>query len=230
MDGYWGVILLGVFAFIATMVDEIFILLALFLDPKISYRKVVLGQYIGVTIILLISGLSYFFKFLIPEGWIGLLGVIPIYYGISELINHYKKKKEDEKIVNLKDYEIVTLKEIEEIQLKEINFKQFFKSNSKILFVTFIAVSNGMDSVGVYAPLFVSMTWFQMVVLDVIFLILTGITVVLPYYIVRNPVVGKVIRKFGYNLNPYILIFLGLVIFYENETLETILEIIKNYF
>lgn len=228
MEGFWGIMLLAVMAFVVTMLDEIFILLALFLDPNISYKKVVVGQYIGVTIILVISGLSFLFKFIVPEGWIGLLGIIPIYFGIKELIKHYKKTKEEETFVKINDYEIVTVKEYEEIKLKEYNFRKFFKSNSKVFFVTFIAVSNGMDSVGVYAPLFASMTWFAMLSLDVIFLILTGITCILPYFIVRNPIVGKVIRKIGYNLNPYILIGLGLIIFIENETFATLWELFTN--
>ncbi|MCZ3365696.1 MULTISPECIES: cadmium resistance transporter [Methanobacterium] len=71
--------------FIATNLDDLFVLMIFFSNKEFTARQVVLGQYIGVMALIAISALSYFLKLVIPVNWIGLLGILPIIIGLKNL-------------------------------------------------------------------------------------------------------------------------------------------------
>lgn len=60
---------------------------------RIYPRDIVIGQYLGFALLVLISLLATFGVTLIPDQWVGLLGVIPIYLGVKLFI---KGEDEDE--------------------------------------------------------------------------------------------------------------------------------------
>ncbi|MDD3984678.1 MAG: cadmium resistance transporter [Methanobacterium sp.] len=76
---------MAVTAFIATNLDDMFILISFFAGNELNNVSIVLGQYIGMSILILISMLAYFFKFLISPSYIALLGVFPIVIGLNHL-------------------------------------------------------------------------------------------------------------------------------------------------
>lgn len=59
--------------FIATNLDDLFVLMTFFSNKGFKAKQIVLGQYIGVMALIAISVLSYFLKLVIPVNWIGLL-------------------------------------------------------------------------------------------------------------------------------------------------------------
>ena len=66
---------IAIVAFIATNLDDIFVLMIFFAHPDYKNTQIVIGQYIGISSLILISSLGYFFKFVIPAAWISLLGI-----------------------------------------------------------------------------------------------------------------------------------------------------------
>lgn len=58
--------------FSATNVDDLFILMLFFsrLDQSFRAWHVVCGQFIGITVLVLVSLLSLLGRFAVPEGWI----------------------------------------------------------------------------------------------------------------------------------------------------------------
>ena len=140
---------LAVTAFIATNLDDMFILISFFARKEFSKVSVILGQYIGLSVLIIISMLAYFFKFIIPSNYIALLGIFPIAIGLNHLLNF--KKNSANKLSN------------------KINFtkkKDIIHNNSSltiinILKVSTVTFSNGGDNIGVYAPLFASLSISQ---------------------------------------------------------------------
>ena len=57
-------------------------------------RHVVVGEFLGLTILISISLVGYFVGMIVSDMWVGLLGVLPIMIGIHQLMN----KEDDEKI------------------------------------------------------------------------------------------------------------------------------------
>ena len=87
-------------AFATTNIDDIFILLVLFsqvrtevirkegraVREKATRKKlyIVIGQYLGFSMIIFLSIIGSLSSFFIPVSWIGLLGFVPIYMGVKD--------------------------------------------------------------------------------------------------------------------------------------------------
>ncbi|MPZ08563.1 MAG: transporter, partial [Nitrososphaeraceae archaeon] len=87
-----SLVTIGISAFVATNIDDIFVLM-LFFSPssvssslKFTAKQVVLGQYMGIGLLVAISALGSFLPLLVPPYIIGLLGVIPIIIGAKKLV------------------------------------------------------------------------------------------------------------------------------------------------
>jgi cadmium resistance protein CadD (predicted permease) len=88
MNNLLTAIITGVVAFIATNIDDILILLVFFSQVDKNFRpwQIVVGQYLGFTILVILSLPGLFGGLILPQSWIGLLGLIPIAIGIIGLI------------------------------------------------------------------------------------------------------------------------------------------------
>src|SRR3989440_7063955 len=89
-------ILIGIIAFITTNIDNLLLLILVFSQPDFRKRHIVIGQYLGFIVIIMVSMLGFFGKFLLPLAWIGLLGLVPIIIGIRgirELLRKQKRKQ-----------------------------------------------------------------------------------------------------------------------------------------
>lgn len=74
-------ILSAIGAFLVTNIDDIFVLMLLFSQAgaQIKSKDIIIGQYLGFSLLVVISLLGTFGVMLIPEKWVGLLGLIPIF-------------------------------------------------------------------------------------------------------------------------------------------------------
>ena len=87
----WLVALLitSVTSFVATNLDDLMVLMLFFsrLNANFRPRHLIIGQYLGFTLILLASSLGLLFGLLVSKEWIGLLGFIPLTIGIKQLLS-----------------------------------------------------------------------------------------------------------------------------------------------
>src|SRR5699024_12877307 len=92
-------IISAVISYIATRIDYIVILVVLFAQMKKkngSVRDIGLGQYLGFTILIGVSLLAAFGLALIPQQWIGLLGLVPILIGLKVLLGKADDEDDDD--------------------------------------------------------------------------------------------------------------------------------------
>lgn len=85
MDGiawFCSTILIGFLAFVATNIDDLLLLVLLFSLTNWRKRDIVIGQCLGFAVIIVVSSLGFFGKWIVPLKWIGLLGLVPIILGI----------------------------------------------------------------------------------------------------------------------------------------------------
>lgn len=189
-------IITGIMAFIATNIDDLFVLMTFFANKNYNNNQIIIGQYLGVFSLILISALGYFFKFIVPVSFIGLLGIFPIIIGIKSLIELKRKDKDNKTSGNVK-----------------------FKKSS-VFTVAFISFINGGDNVGVYIPLFATLGFYQSIIIVIIFLIMIMIWCLISYYLTNHRVIGDKIKKYGHLIFPFVLISLGISIILSNIVLH----------
>ena len=182
--------------FIATNLDDLFVLMIFFSNKEFKAKQIVLGQYLGVLALIAISALSYFLKLVIPVNWIGLLGILPIIIGLKNL----KDLKDKKEICTNYD-----------INSKNESFFSKFK-NSKSFLVALVSFTNGGDNIGVYVPLFASINPLQVLVVISVFLVMIGAWCYISFNLVENSILGDKIKKYGHIILPFVLIFIGITI------------------
>src|SRR5215203_694083 len=190
-----GLIAIGFAAFTATNIDDIFVLMMFFSSSMIfPVKQVVLGQYIGIGLLVAISALGSFISLAVPTYIIALLGIVPIVIGVKKLVVFRKKNESNSK---------------QAVQNK--------KNNLVFAAVAAVTFSNGGDNIGVYTPLFAKYNSVsQITAFTTIFMAMTAVWCITAYYLVNHPLVASKIRRIGHIILPFVLIGLGIYILTES--------------
>jgi cadmium resistance protein CadD (predicted permease) len=98
MDSFLALIGLAIVAFVSTNIDDVFVLVGFFADKNFRARDVVVGQYVGVCALYLISAMAALISLVIPTAYIGLLGFAPIAIGIKKRYYQWRKQETEESI------------------------------------------------------------------------------------------------------------------------------------
>jgi len=189
---------IGIVVFASTNIDDIFLLAAFFADPRLRHRSIVMGQYVGIGALVLVSILAALLALALPAGWVSLLGVVPLLLGLSRLRALRGARVDEEAGSNE-----------HRIQDQEHNAER--RLRSQILAVAGVTIANGGDNIGVYVPLFA--TAREAIATYVLtFAVMTGVLCALGYLLVNNKVLGGAIRRYGHIILPSVLIALGIYI------------------
>jgi cadmium resistance protein CadD (predicted permease) len=125
---------IGIAAFVSTNIDDLFILMIFFATLRLPSVQIILGQYIGMGLLMGVSLVGSLITLIVPRNIIGLIGLFPIALGIKELLELHNKddKEEDEKLT-----------------------KKLRRKNIQLPFLTVAAVTfSGSEEIGVYTTLF----------------------------------------------------------------------------
>ncbi len=182
-----NVVVLSLFSFISTNIDDLILLVLLFTADKIPFQHALWGQYLGMICILLISWMgSALTLFFIPIHFFRYMGFLSVFNGLYRL---YKLCTEDKK-GSLKN-----------------------KMNRASIFsIGFITIANGGDNIAVCVPLFLKQSREEIFIFVLIYMILTFIWCVLAFYISKKL---KFEEKFGRCikwLGPILWILIGIYI------------------
>ena len=191
------IVIVAVTAFIATNLDDLFVLIVYFSHKEFDKVSVILGQYIGISLLTFISSLVYFFKFIIPASYIALLGILPILIGLKSLWS--LREESSKELLKKSDTPIIQDKD----ENPEFSIYKTFK-------VASVTLSNGSDNLGIYAPLFASMTIFPLVLTIIIFMFMIGLWCIIGYFMVSKTIIGNKLKRYGHIILPFVLILIGL--------------------
>jgi cadmium resistance transport/sequestration family protein len=204
MTWVWTTIMTAVATFAATNFDDIVILMLFFSQttPTFRRRHIVLGQYLGFATLVAVSLVGFFSSLLIPQPWIGLLGLAPIIIGVRKFLQRAD------------DTPPAMGRPIVEAPARTSGLLQ-----QHTFSVAAVTIANGGDNIGIYVPLFASSTSAGVVVILVVFCVLVAVWCYLGYQFTRQPVVAQVLARYGHVLVPLVLIGLGVYIVIESNTL-----------
>ncbi len=185
-------ITIAILVFISTNVDDIFLLAAFFADKKLTARTVVLGQLLGIGTLVAVSTLVAWLSMALPEGWISLLGFVPLYLGLKQIKSLWTDADDSA--------------DDAEIQGQEHQMEQGLRS--QLLAVAGVTIANGGDNLGVYIPLFAN-SLAAIPLFVVVFGLMTLLWCFLGHVLVNNKVFGHWIRRYGHKILHVVLIVLG---------------------
>ncbi|MDZ8259382.1 cadmium resistance transporter [Nostoc sp. ChiQUE01b] len=198
----------GSLAFIATNIDDIVILLLFFSQINATFRRrhIVVGQFLGFTVLLILSLSGLFGGLVLSKSWIGLLGLLPIAIGISSLVNQEEDALEEV---------VATTEETETSTISSFLSPQTYS-------VAAVTVANGSDNISVYVPLFASSNLESFLIIIGLFFLLLGIWCYAAYKLIKYRVIADVLTRYGNNIVPFVLIGLGAFIVLKSEALSPI--------
>ena len=194
----------GLIAFTATNIDDVVMLTLFFSQVNAVFRSrhVVVGQYLGFGALVVASLPGFFSGLIVPRAWIGMLGAIPIAFGISRLLNTEAQESE-----------------VEITQPERLTWLNFLSPQA--FNVAAVTVANGSDNISIYAPLFASSSLETLLVILSTFFLMVGVWCVAAYKLTRMGAIADTLTRYGNYLAPFVLIGLGVLILVDSHVLES---------
>jgi cadmium resistance protein CadD (predicted permease) len=198
------VIGIGVGAFVATNIDDLFILMVFFAKRNYPTSQIILGQFIGMGLLLGVSLVGSLIVLLIPHNLVGLVGLFPIAIGIKELLVESRNAAIDSDDDNYDNAKIVN-------RLSKSRWRTYLP----FLAVATITFSGG-EEIGIYTSIFATYDGLlDIIIIVVTVIILTGVWCVIGFYLVNHTLLATRFRRFADKVLPLVLIALGIYILVE---------------
>ena len=188
-----GLLGLAIALFASTNVDDMFVLVGFFSDPRFRPKDIVTGQYAGITALFALALLGSLLALVISRAYIGLFGVVAIGVGTKRLFDLYRNREATESNLEHPDAGRPT----------------------RIASVALLTLANGADNIAIYMPAFAIRSPFEIGMFAVIFAVMTGLWCFLAYWMVHHPTFGKPIRRYGRFAAPLVLVGIGVSILYD---------------
>jgi cadmium resistance protein CadD (predicted permease) len=195
---------MGVFVFAATNIDDILLLALFFADRTIRPAAVVAGQFIGIGVLTAVSGGAALLALAVPPGWIGLLGLVPLFLGVRGIYALWRSPQQFE------SGDSADLLSEPKSVARGVH--------AQWISVALVTVANGGDNLGAYIPLFSRhFPWIPLYA--AVFTAMTFLWCAAGYWLVKHPLVGKRIGQYGHIALPFVLVALGLLILSDARAL-----------
>jgi cadmium resistance transport/sequestration family protein len=200
-----GTIAAAVGLFAATNIDDIVVLTVLFLATTrgaLSGWKVVAGQYLGFIALVAISVIAAAGLTIVPDEWVGLLGLIPLAIGVYGLIRTLRRRGDDD--------------DDDESAIRA----------GGLLGVAGITIANGADNISLYTPVFRTNPIPDTIITIAVFLVLVAVWCLIARFVGTNETVTEALEKIEHWLVPAVFIGLGLYILIESGVIVRLIELL----
>lgn len=201
--------------FTVTNIDDILILILLFSQVNVLFRRrqIFFGQYLGFITLVIASLPGFFGSFLLPNYVLKYLGVVPILLGLIYL----------NKMIEVETESVTEI-------VPENNSPSWLNRllSPQVCSVASITIANGSDNISIYLPLFASSNRYSLTIIIITFLCLVGVWCFIAYRLTNLPEVANLLKQRGNNFVPSVLIALGVYILKDN-ILSTLLALIISY-
>jgi cadmium resistance protein CadD (predicted permease) len=181
----------GVFA--GTNVDDIIVLTVLFLSAHAAGRprpwQIWAGQYAGIGLLVAVSAVAALGLTIVPDRWIGLLGLVPFALGVRALITAFRDRG------NLNGSPVVA---------------------TGVVSVAGVTIANGADNISVYTPMLRTIGTVDSLVTVAVFALLVAVWCAAGSWLGSHQRVVEVVRRFGHWIVPAVFMLIGAVIVTES--------------
>ena len=182
----------GVFA--GTNVDDLIVLTVLFLAARAHRRPrpwmIWTGQYLGIGALVAVSLLAALGLTLLPDRWVGLLGLVPVALGVKGLIGAFRGGAEEGAGSSV--------------------------PAAGPLSIAGVTIANGADNIAVYTPIFRTSEPGTTVVFLVVFAALVAVWCLVASWLGSHRRVIAVVERYGHWLVPLVFLAIGALILAES--------------
>ncbi|ETS77998.1 hypothetical protein PFICI_10060 [Pestalotiopsis fici W106-1] len=183
--------------FAITNIDDAFVLVTFFAESATSKAltplRITIGQFVGFTVIVVISMIGFGVSLVLPSEPIGFLGLLPIILGVWKLLELLLPSAEDEtdnaRVAGMKG----------------------------VLTVASVTLMNGGDNIGVYIPLFSQVRGAEIAVYIIVYYILLGLWLLAAFLVMRQKHVLRIVEKYVHYVIPFLYMGLGAYIVAKSE-------------
>ncbi|WP_285666195.1 cadmium resistance transporter [Actinorhabdospora filicis] len=182
----------GMFA--GTNIDDIIVLTVLFLSSRATGRPrawhIWAGQYAGIAALVAISGVAALGLTIVPDRWVGLLGLVPFALGVRGLIGAIRRRGgggDEPKPVA-----------------------------GGLLAVAGVTLANGADNISVYTPVFRSIGAWPSAVTVAVFAVGVAVWCLAASWLGSHERVIAVVERYGEWMVPVVFMVIGAVIVLES--------------
>lgn len=189
----FSLLVLSVILFVSTNVDDLFALVAFFADVRFKRRNIIIGQYLGIGLLIIISMVGSLISLFLAPTYVGVMGVFPIMIGTKKFLDLiFKGYRDNTQPLKARDRPILQI--------------------ASIIGVT---IANGGDNISVYAPLFATRSAGQIVTIIIIFAAMTTLWMMIAHWLVNHRTIGAPLRRYGELIVPFLLITIGVAVLYD---------------
>ncbi|KAK6503158.1 hypothetical protein TWF481_008191 [Arthrobotrys musiformis] len=201
--------------FAVTNIDDLFVLVTFFTESSVNKNltplKIAIGQYVGFTVIIIISMIGFGVAQAISSEPIGFLGLLPIMMGVWGILALIfppgPDEEEEEEVGNVKAAGI-----------------------RSILKVASITIMNGGDNIGTYIPLFSQAEGTEIAVYVVTYYVLLGVWFLVAFLIMKQKRIVEIAQKYARVVVPLLYVGLGIFIVIKSHCYPWSIERIDERF
>jgi cadmium resistance transport/sequestration family protein len=196
-----GTVAVAVGVFAGTNVDDLIMLTVLFLSSRATGRprpwQIWVGQYAGVGLLVVASAVAAAGLTIVPDRWVGLLGLVPLGLGLRGLVAAVRARGEEEPPASA--------------------------VASGAVSVAAVTIANGADNISVYTPMFRTIGVTASLVTVAVFAVLVAAWCVAGSWLGSHKKVIEVVERFGHWIVPAVFMLIGAVIVIESGVIGHLL-------
>ncbi|MER6948737.1 cadmium resistance transporter [Nonomuraea sp. NPDC000554] len=197
MDGIATTVAAAAGMFAGTNVDDLVVLTVLFLSARTTGApkawQIWAGQYAGVAALVALSVVAALGLTILPDDWVGLLGLVPFALGVRGLVSAVRGGGGSTPAVA-----------------------------SGLVAVAGVTVANGADNVSVYTPVFRAIGTGPTVVTVLVFAIGVAVWCVAGAWLGSHKRVIEIVERYGQWLVPGVFMVIGALIVLESGVIGKI--------
>jgi cadmium resistance protein CadD (predicted permease) len=176
--------------FVGTNVDDLVVLTVLFLGYRASGRpkpwQIWLGQHLGISALIALSAIAALGLTIVPDRWVGLLGLLPLAMGARGLFAAVRHARSD-----------------------ATDDDDPPPMATGVVSVAAITIANGADNVSVYTPTFRAIGLAQSLVTVAVFAAMTALWCAAGAWLGSRERVIAVAKRYGRWIVPVVFVLIG---------------------
>jgi cadmium resistance protein CadD (predicted permease) len=183
---------IGVFA--GTNVDDLIVLTVLFLSARATGQlrpwQIWAGQYTGLGALVAVSVVAALGLTIVPDDWVGLLGLVPFALGVKSLVAAIRARGDDEPPTPAVATSLAS--------------------------VAGVTIANGADNISVYTPLFRTIGFTNTLVTVAVFAVGIALWCLAGSWLGSHKKVIEAVQRFGHWIVPAVFMLIGTLIVIES--------------